>query len=60
MYVPSEITSSGDSVRTLPLISFAIISEVLALTNSSLKITLIFNSLAVEITFSNVLAVASP
>ena len=44
----------------MPPISFAIISDVLVLTFSSLKITLIFNSLDVEIISSNVLAVASP
>ncbi len=49
-----------DKTKTLPSISFAIISDVLVLTFSSLKITLIFNSLDVEIISSNVFAVASP
>ena len=59
MYVPSETTSKVDNTKTLAPISFAIISEVLESTVSSLKITLMSNSVAVEITSSNVLAVTT-
>ena len=58
--MPSGGVSSGDNTKTLPPISFAIISDVLVSTFSSAKITLMFNFLAVEIIFSNVFAVASP